>query len=434
MKGQSLRQWLAFLAAALVTAAASAANATVIEKVLNTRGAAGFDESTLGTSTSFADTIDRGVCPQGEVLTQVKIDISDVDIATRLQFTNPLNDPDTVDNTFTEHTALKLVLQASADYAVGEAPIVPPNRYPPPAGGTNVFTCLVPAGADQSACSPTPLPVPMLETSRADGQWILTQADGAAFDYFKTPGTIPVVFTAGGRVQTNVPASWQTENQTPATGNIKITYTCEVAPDPLLVCDSKTLNPAVLNGPDGFVNAAFSISNPGNVDFNANVDITDTMDAKMELNLGTVVPIGDPVGGPPGSYTWSGLSLAQAARLTSPTRRPLPGSPRARPSATPSWLLQPARPATNARPASRARANRRRCRRSGRWALSCSVEHCPVLGCCSASAVADELITGRDEVTRASPLAAPEFFLVNPLLPHLRMIGARDVRFSPTRP
>jgi hypothetical protein len=154
----------------------------------------------------------------------------------------------------------------------------------------------------------------MLETTRGDAQWILTQANGAAFDYFKTPGTIPVVFTAGGRVQTNVPATWQTENTTPATGNIKITYTCEVLPEPSLVCDSKTLNPTVLNGPDGVVSAAFSITNNGNVNFNGNVGITDTMGAKMALNLGTVNPLGNPVGGPP-VYTWSGLSLASGNSL-----------------------------------------------------------------------------------------------------------------------
>jgi hypothetical protein len=145
-------------------------------------------------------------------------------------------------------------------------------------------------------------PPPVKEfTTPVDLAWF----DVATFDVnFKGDAEDSCVFSTG-----NSKCDVHTEVE----GSVTVTYECTNL-EPALQCDSKTLNPAVLNSGNGVVSAAFTIRNTGQVDFIGDVEITDTMDAKMALNLGTVAPIGNPVGGPP-VYTWSGLSLAQAATL-----------------------------------------------------------------------------------------------------------------------
>ena len=131
--------------------------------------------------------------------------------------------------------------------------------------------------------------------------------DVAAFDVdFKGDASDNCSFTTGNSVCTI---------NTFVEGSATVTYSCTDL-EPALRCDGKTLSPAVLAGPDGNVEAAFTIRNTGDVDFVNILQITDTMDAKMTLTPGTVVPIGNPAGGPsPAPYTWSGLSLNKGESL-----------------------------------------------------------------------------------------------------------------------
>jgi uncharacterized repeat protein (TIGR01451 family) len=286
------------LAAVALALAVSPTFAVDIVRTLNQRGPAGFVEGNLGTSSTFTDSIDRG-CPSGQELEQVRIELFDLSLQTILQFQNPTSSPDNLE-VASEH--LSLSLEVNGNSIVGN-PI--PNTFGP-------FPCELLPGQDQNQCSPTPLPNPVLETTGPDDTTILTQADGAAFDFFKTGGPIPVTFRAGARVQTDVPGTWQTVNQTPATGNVRITYTCEVPPPPEVVCTSKTLTPSDLGGPDGTVTAQVNISNASAVDVD-NVVITDTMDSTMTYAAGTS-SIGEPTGGPP-TYTFPTQSLAAGSSL-----------------------------------------------------------------------------------------------------------------------
>jgi uncharacterized repeat protein (TIGR01451 family) len=258
-----------------------------------------FSLTNVGRDQTATGQLDQVDCAPGEELQSIKLDFSEATIRTSLILANTTQNTDFAQIDVVQHDYLGVTIPGTP-YQQVKAP--PPNSAGP-------FTCTLDPGENQTECNEGALPQPLLATVAPSQSVTLTPADGANFDFFRGNGTVAVNFRVGGFITSNIPATWEQENLTPALAGVALTPTC-VAPE--VVCTSKTLMPSDLSGPDGVVDAQVNLSNPGAVDV-SQVVITDTMDSTMTYVAGTS-SIGEPTGGPP-TYTFPTQSLAAGSGL-----------------------------------------------------------------------------------------------------------------------
>jgi uncharacterized repeat protein (TIGR01451 family) len=256
-----------------------------------------FNLNNVGRDVTTTGQLDQVDCPPGQELQSIRLDFNEASIQTTLTLSNTTQNTDFARINTVQHDFLGVTIPGTP-YEQVKAP--PPNSAGP-------FTCTLDPSENQAQCNEGALPQPLLSTVAPSQSVTLTGAD---MNFFKGSGTVAVDFRVGGFLDSNIPATWDQQNLTPAVAGVALTPTCAA---PQLVCTSKTLTPSDLGGPDGTVDAQVNIANPGAVDVD-DVVITDTMDSTMTYAAGTS-SIGEPTGGPP-TYTFPSQSLAAGSSLS----------------------------------------------------------------------------------------------------------------------
>jgi uncharacterized repeat protein (TIGR01451 family) len=251
--------------------------------------------------------IDKVQCPEGQILTSVRVVIEGLQMDTDLGITNSGSGLANYTITSIDHRNL--------DFTVPSAGItvLPVDALP------NIGL-----GASEGWAW---LNIPIGGSVNVPNIWVTNGAAGPYFDQTYVPADANFgVFTGGGTFSATLSAlaeisvvqggTFNGGNQTQAQAQITVSGTC-LAPG--LTCNGKSFDIATIADPDGNgeATATLTFTNTGQLDL-TDVVITDNLDSKMTYVPGTTTVNGAPGPDPVGSNTlvWSGVSIPAGQSIT----------------------------------------------------------------------------------------------------------------------